>query len=111
LPICNTFTYIEIPCFKPANGETIVIETPHGVPVDIEPGLVQQLKGNCHISIIIFLNIISLEETADVNRSAKRTKQMRGTLIIKDGVSDIDYFCKIKKIIFSVFVLFDHRQL
>jgi hypothetical protein len=38
-------TCVEIPCFKPANGETIVIETPHGVPVDIEPGLVQQLKG------------------------------------------------------------------
>lgn len=37
---------IEIPCFKPANGETITIPTPHGVPVDIEPGLVHQLKGN-----------------------------------------------------------------
>ncbi len=41
--------YLEIPCVKPANGETIVIETPHGVPVDIEPGLVQQLKGNLNI--------------------------------------------------------------
>ncbi|CAF4354876.1 unnamed protein product, partial [Adineta steineri] len=49
--------------------ETIVIETPHGIPVDIEPALVQQLK----------------EETIDVDRSAKRTKQMQGTLIIKDG--------------------------
>ena len=37
---------VEIPCFKPANGETIVIDTPHGVPVDVEPGLVQQLKGD-----------------------------------------------------------------
>ncbi|CAF1020917.1 unnamed protein product [Adineta steineri] len=60
---------LKIPCFKPANGETIVIETPHGIPVDIEPALVQQLK----------------EETIDVGRSAKRTKQMQGTLIIKDG--------------------------
>ncbi len=84
--------YVEIPCFKPANGETIVIETPHGVPVDIEPGLVQQLKGNLRTDNHIFLNIISLEETADVSRSAKRTKQMRGTLIIKDGVSNI-YYC------------------
>lgn len=39
------FFLIEIPCFKPANGETITIETPHGIPVDIEPALVQQLKG------------------------------------------------------------------
>jgi integrator complex subunit 11 len=47
---------LEIPCFKPANGETIVIETPHGVPVDIEPALVQQLKGTisnrCNSSMI-----------------------------------------------------------
>ncbi|CAF1646041.1 unnamed protein product [Rotaria magnacalcarata] len=60
---------LKIPCYKPANGETVTISTPHGVPVDIEPGLVQQLK----------------EETADVCRSEKRSKQMRGTLIIKDG--------------------------
>ncbi len=47
----NTMICVEIPCFKPANGETIVIETPHGVPVDIEPGLVQQLKGILHICL------------------------------------------------------------
>ncbi len=41
------------------------------------------------------MNVISLEETADVSRSAKRTKQMRGTLIIKDGVSNIHYLYKI----------------
>ena len=35
-----------------------------------------------------------IEETADVSRSAKRTKPMRGTLIVKDGVSENDdYFC------------------
>ncbi len=39
--------------------------------------------------------LFSVEETADVSRSAKRTKQMRGTLIIKDGVSNIDYLDKI----------------
>jgi hypothetical protein len=47
----NTMICVEIPCFKPANGETIVIETPHGVPVDIEPGLVQQLKGILHFCL------------------------------------------------------------
>jgi hypothetical protein len=36
--------------------------------------------------------LFNLEETADVSRSAKRTKQMRGTLIIKDGVSVINCF-------------------
>ena len=96
--------YLEIPCFKPANGETIVIETPHGVPVDIEPGLVQQLKGILNTNFVNFYFFTFIEETADVSRSAKRTKQMRGTLIIKDGVSHLDYFCHIKSIIFSVFV-------
>ena len=80
--------WLEIPCFKPANGETIIIETPHGVPVDIEPALVQQLKGKRRTLLQSSSFYRSTDETADVSRAAKRAKSMRGTLIIKDGVSE-----------------------
>lgn len=53
-----------------------------------------------------------VEETADVSRTAKRSKSMRGTLIIKDGVCYLfgNINLKTKEFLFrSVSVLFDHR--
>jgi hypothetical protein len=43
----------------------------------------------CLVYNIAQRDFVFAEETADVSRSAKRSKQMQGTLIIKDGVRNI----------------------
>jgi len=45
-----SFLFSGIDCFKPANGETVVIETQHNIPVDISLNLLKReasFKGLC----------------------------------------------------------------
>ena len=54
--ICMLFVGIE--CYKPANGETVTIETKHNIPVDISLKLLKReasLAGEISISSFFFL--------------------------------------------------------